>query len=66
MIRVSYCYPYAQKEMHEKFFSSRMEAEAWLFLVQPYLWDFKIYNCKQPRPKGRGFPLQQDEPDARI
>lgn len=47
MIRVSYCYPYAQKEMHEKFFSSRMEAEAWLFLVQPYLWDFRIYNYER-------------------
>jgi len=23
-------------------------------------------RSKQPRPKGLGFPLQQDEPDARI
>ncbi len=58
MIRVSYCYPYAQKEMHEKFFSSRMEAEAWLFLVQPYLWDFKIYNYESTYPckPSKGYP----------
>ncbi len=58
MIRVSYCYPHKQTEINEKFFSSRMEAEAWLFLVQPYLWDFKIYNYQESRKctPSKGYP----------
>ncbi len=42
MIRVTYCYPYSQTEQREKFFRTRDEAELWLALVGPYLWNYRI------------------------